>query len=259
VREALTLAFVSRHRRRRPRAARRPRPGRDLRNSVTAAVKERSRCSAAAQPTAAHGPAPQHVHERWEVRLPDAPLWRIHDWQGPRGLPVLAGLQRRPELRRRGRRAFLDVSQPVLPAAVALGMLPQPLDGLLSPAGDPGRERPRRHRGHPRHRATAVQRAPGTGSHRSPRIRRHRRLAWSRAPRRCSTRSAAPCSSARGSGRPGPAPGGVVEQLLVEGKRARDTEAAAMNMQLTAWRDRAAVNVAFVAGSGDALRVWRQP
>ena len=52
---------------------------------------------------------------------------------------------------------------------------------------------------------------------------------------------------------------GVVEQLLVENKRARDSEAAAMNMQLTAWRDRAAVNEAFVAGAGDALRTWRQP
>jgi len=53
--------------------------------------------------------------------------------------------------------------------------------------------------------------------------------------------------------------GGMVEQLLVEGKRARDTEAASMNMQLTAWRDRAAVNQAFAAGVGDALRTWRQP
>lgn len=52
---------------------------------------------------------------------------------------------------------------------------------------------------------------------------------------------------------------GVVEQLLVEGKRARDTEASTMNMQLVAWRDRQAANTAFVAGSGDALRVWRQP
>jgi hypothetical protein len=32
-----------------------------------------------------------------------------------------------------------------------------------------------------------------------------------------------------------------------------------MNMQLVAWRDRAAVNQAFVAGAGDALRTWRQP
>lgn len=53
--------------------------------------------------------------------------------------------------------------------------------------------------------------------------------------------------------------GGFVEQLLLEGKRSRDTEAAAMNMQLTAWRERAAANQAFVAGAGDALGTWRQP
>ena len=53
--------------------------------------------------------------------------------------------------------------------------------------------------------------------------------------------------------------GGVVEQLLVDGKRARDTEAAAMNMQLTVWRDSVAINQAFVAGAGNALRTWRQP
>ena len=52
---------------------------------------------------------------------------------------------------------------------------------------------------------------------------------------------------------------GVVEQLLVEGKRARDTEASSMNMQLVSWRDRQAANAAFVAGSGNALRAWRQP
>jgi hypothetical protein len=52
---------------------------------------------------------------------------------------------------------------------------------------------------------------------------------------------------------------GLVEQLLMESKRTRDTEAAAMNMQLVAWRDRAAANQAFVSGSGDALRTWRQP
>ena len=52
---------------------------------------------------------------------------------------------------------------------------------------------------------------------------------------------------------------GIVEQLLVDSKRARDTEAAAMNMQLVAWRERKAANEAFVAGAGDALRTWRQP
>jgi hypothetical protein len=52
---------------------------------------------------------------------------------------------------------------------------------------------------------------------------------------------------------------GVVEQLLIESKRARDTEAASMNMQLVTWRDGRAANEAFGAGTGDALRTWRQP
>ena len=51
----------------------------------------------------------------------------------------------------------------------------------------------------------------------------------------------------------------LVEELLVATKRARDADAAAMNMQLTTWRDGQAANHAFVAGSGDALRTWRQP
>src|SRR2546422_74624 len=52
---------------------------------------------------------------------------------------------------------------------------------------------------------------------------------------------------------------GIVEQLLVDSKRTRDTEASAMNMQLATWRTGSAANDAFVRGSGDALRTWRQP
>jgi hypothetical protein len=52
---------------------------------------------------------------------------------------------------------------------------------------------------------------------------------------------------------------GIVEQLLVDNKRARDAEASAMNMQLVAWRDARRINDAFAAGTGDALRTWRQP
>ena len=51
----------------------------------------------------------------------------------------------------------------------------------------------------------------------------------------------------------------IVEQLLTDSKRARDTDVVAMNMQLTTWRDGAAANDAFVRGAGDALRTWRQP
>jgi hypothetical protein len=52
---------------------------------------------------------------------------------------------------------------------------------------------------------------------------------------------------------------GVVEQLLVDSKRARDAEAALVNMQVVTWRDAHYLNHAFGAGTGDALRTWRQP
>jgi hypothetical protein len=52
---------------------------------------------------------------------------------------------------------------------------------------------------------------------------------------------------------------GVVEQLLVDSKRARDAEATAVNMQLSTWRAAHHANKAFASGSGDALRTWRQP
>ena len=52
---------------------------------------------------------------------------------------------------------------------------------------------------------------------------------------------------------------GIVDQLLIDTKRARDTEATSLNMQLATWRDRGSVNHAFASGSGEALRTWRQP
>jgi hypothetical protein len=51
----------------------------------------------------------------------------------------------------------------------------------------------------------------------------------------------------------------ALEQLLARSKRLRDTEAASLNMQMLTWRDGDAVNRAFRAGAGDALRTWRQP
>jgi hypothetical protein len=51
----------------------------------------------------------------------------------------------------------------------------------------------------------------------------------------------------------------ALEQLLARSKRQRDTEAAAINTQLTNWRDARAANTAFAAGAADALRTWRQP
>ena len=52
---------------------------------------------------------------------------------------------------------------------------------------------------------------------------------------------------------------GVLEQLLVDSKRARDTEAAVHEHATDNWRDGRAANEAFMAGTGDALRTWRQP
>jgi hypothetical protein len=51
----------------------------------------------------------------------------------------------------------------------------------------------------------------------------------------------------------------ALEQLLARSKRLRDTEAATVNMQLVTWSDGRSANEAFVAGSGHALRTWRQP
>src|SRR5260221_5269776 len=51
----------------------------------------------------------------------------------------------------------------------------------------------------------------------------------------------------------------IVEQLLVDNKRARDTEAATMNMQLERLRWGRAANSSLVAAAADALRTWRQP
>jgi hypothetical protein len=53
--------------------------------------------------------------------------------------------------------------------------------------------------------------------------------------------------------------GAVTEQLLVDAKRDRDTEAAAMNMQLGRLERGRAVANSLLAGSADAFRSWRQP
>ena len=51
---------------------------------------------------------------------------------------------------------------------------------------------------------------------------------------------------------------GVLEQLLIDNKRTRDSESATLNMQTQQWLVGQAANEAFVAGTGDALRTWRQ-
>lgn len=53
---------------------------------------------------------------------------------------------------------------------------------------------------------------------------------------------------------------GIVDQLLIDNKRARDTEAALLNMQLRRLRgDSDEGTAGFLSGSGNDLRTWRQP
>lgn len=51
----------------------------------------------------------------------------------------------------------------------------------------------------------------------------------------------------------------VLEQVLVDNKRARDAEVARINMQLGQLRRTAAAESTLLAGAGDQLRAWRQP
>ena len=51
----------------------------------------------------------------------------------------------------------------------------------------------------------------------------------------------------------------IVEQLLIDNKRARDTEAAAMNMQLERLRYGAVAHPSLLKGAESDLRSWKQP
>ncbi|MGE0705098.1 MAG: hypothetical protein AB7F99_04990 [Vicinamibacterales bacterium] len=51
----------------------------------------------------------------------------------------------------------------------------------------------------------------------------------------------------------------ALEQLLVRGKRLRDTEAAMMNMRLVGMRDGQRASRSLVAGASSDLQQWRQP
>lgn len=51
----------------------------------------------------------------------------------------------------------------------------------------------------------------------------------------------------------------ALDQLLIDNKRTRDTEASLMNMRLVGMRDGRRVNGALAAGAAEDLRNWRQP
>ena len=51
----------------------------------------------------------------------------------------------------------------------------------------------------------------------------------------------------------------ILEQLLVDNKRSRDTEAAVVNMRLQQLRALSNEGGGFVTGASEDLRTWRQP
>ena len=192
--------------------------------------------------------------------LPNAPLWRIHDWTDPNAFLFSRAYNAALNYGDASGAAFDGVSQAVVPAATALAALP------------PGARR-----------ALAAQLATidaaaasvVTATHDTGQLRFNGRRELSAiealehdvtdgtleqsATAVLDKISGAVLIGGRQRQARAQLLAGLVEQLLVEGKRARDTEAATMNMQLLAWRDRAVLNTAFVAGTGDALRTWRQP
>ena len=158
--------------------------------------------------------------------------------------------------------AFLSVSHPVMDARAPPGQAhPAGSPRHHLPPGDGEHDRCRGDRGDERHRAASLSTDESTNC---PPSTRWRRTSSIRRDEQSATAvldkiSGAALIAARQRQARVQLLAGVVEQLLIDTKRARDADAAAMNMQLVNWRDGRAANEAFVAGSGDALRTWRQP
>ncbi|MGE4222277.1 MAG: hypothetical protein AB7I23_02985 [Vicinamibacterales bacterium] len=231
------------------------------RNSVTAAVKEYLLRVQTQQHSELRRMAQRlsMFTNLGKYRLFDVPLWRIHDFEGPTFL-FARDYHAALNYGDASGRAFLGVSHPVANADAGLGRLVGParrallsqlatLDladsAIITATHDTGQVR---YNG--RRELAAIEGLQGDVTNGS-----------------LEQSATAVLDKISGAGLIGARQrqariqllDGVVEQLLMENKRARDTEAAAMNMQLVTWRDRAAANQAFVAGSGDALRTWRQP
>ena len=137
-----------------------------------------------------------------KFRVPDPPRWRIHDFESPAFL-FARDYHAALNYGDGSGRAFLGVSHPVADAAAALGRLsPAARRTLLSQLAtldlsdaaviaathDTGQ--------------TALQRPERTGARSTPSSGTSPTTRWSRARPPSSTRSAAPSSSAHGSGRP---------------------------------------------------------
>ena len=192
--------------------------------------------------------------------LPDAPRWRTHAWENHEVYLFSTAYHAALNYGDASGAAYLGISQPVLDAASALGRLTPTarraitaqlatLDladaAVIAATNDTGQLR---YNGREELRAIeGLDRDVTNGSLEQSTTAILDKI------------SGAVLIGARQRQARAQLLSGVVEQLLVEGKRARDTEASTMNMQLVAWRDGPAANTAFVAGSGEALRVWRQP
>ena len=237
-------------------------PAVTLRNTVTATVKEALTTLQLQQHSQLRRMAQRlsMFTNLAKYGLPNAPLWRIHDFENPALFLFSRAYNAALNYGDGDGVAFQDVSQPVLPVGAVLNLLPatarRALTAQLATLDV----------------ATA---AAITATHDTGQLRLNGRqeltaieaLEHDVTDGSLEQSATAVLDKISGAvligGRQRQARAqlltGVVEQLLVEGKRARDTEAATMNMQLVAWRDRDAANVAFVAGSGEALRAWRQP
>jgi hypothetical protein len=237
-------------------------PAVTARNTVTAAVKEFLLTTQREQ----HGQL-----RRWAQRLslftelskyarPDAPLWRIHDFESPDLLAITRAYAAALNYGDSSGAAFLAASHPVISN--------QPLPALLSAAA---RQAVLARLA----TVTATDASSVAATHNSGLIRFNgrRELRAIEALERhvidpsLEQSATAVLDKISGAsliaGRQRQARVQVltslVEQLLVDTKRARDSETQTINMQLTTWRDSRTANEAFVAGSGDALRTWRQP
>lgn len=192
--------------------------------------------------------------------VPDAPRWRIHDFENPQLLALSRALHAALNYGDAGGAAYLAVSHPVQAA--------EPLLARLSPAA---------RRAVLSRLATvdATDAAAVAAIHQSGRLRLNGRRELAAievldahvvdgtleqsATAVLDKISGALLIGARQRQARTQLMASIVEQLLTDSKRARDTDAVAMNTQLTTWLDGAAANDAFVRGSGDALSTWRQP
>lgn len=194
-----------------------------------------------------------------KFRTPDPPLWRIHDFESPELFRFARAYHAALNYGDASGTAYHDVAQAVLDAAAVAGVPPAARRGLQAPLA-------------------TLDLAAATliaGTHDTGRIRLNgrRELRAIEALEQDVTNGSLEQSTTAVLDK---ISGGVligahqrqariqllaavVEQLAIDGKRARDTEAATMNMQLVTWRDRQAAQAAFHAETGEALRTWRQP